>query len=660
MRIPIVDIAPTLSFDGVNDSVKVAHASSLMISTGSWGCWAFIRGSSTTNGFGTLMNKCSTSGWLDGYGISVVVNAGALPHATTIRFYTHYTNAQVSVSVGGYLNGWHHFAATYDGAVIRAYIDGEEVGQAVAAGTITSNTASLFIGAAQSAVVDTPGYFSNSCIGDVFVSSTVFTSAQLKRLMGRDAGVVSLCASFWKLNDGPGATSAADSVGSNTGTISGATNTVFGPSYSRRKIRNVPYSLKFTYATGSKVTLDAAATTNYGTGSFTFGTFIKPYGLSGTPAANIIFSSYAANVASQKGFVFTFDATLRLTCLIDSTPTDLTTVDTLSMGTWQHVGLRRDGDTVTIFINGIPSAMVTGMAARDVVSTVAGRLGEHPASVGVYNPNAFIAEPAFFGRALSDAEVLAWARQGIDAVSQASITARYDFIDAPSTSITDSSGNAHTATASSVTWSRESPIFLRPSLLENPVFNGDLVLYPSFTAATTTAGRWIDGTAAGSTANDFWNWAIPALGVTAPGSAQFDSSVFYSGSIFASQRSLKLSTNSALGAITVCNSLDASSPAASRYLTPLLPSTAYVITAMVKTSNCATNSAFIDLREFTGALASVTTTSSNKLSGTNDWTEVSISVTTNATTRFGLILLRNNVTGNTSDAWFTDIRVRLA
>lgn len=606
------------------------------------------------------MNKCSTSGWLDGYGISVTVAGGALPHTATIRFYTHYTNAQVSVSVGGYLNGWHHFAATYDGAVIRAYIDGEEVGQAVVAGTITSNTASLFIGAAQSAVADTPGYFSNSCIGDVFVSSTVFTSAQLKRLMGRDAGVVSLCASFWKLNDGPGATTAADSSGNNnTGTISGATSTVFGPCYSRTRIRNVPYSLKFAGASTSYVALDAAATTNYGTGSFTFGCFLKPTGFGVSPSANTIFGSFYADVDGQRGFYFIYNATRNLVGYVGSGTPDLTTTDSLPPNKWSHVAMVRNGDDLTIYIDGLPSAKVTGMAARNATSNIAGKLAVHPNN-GNLNLNAFIAEPAFFGRALSDAEVLAWARQGIDAVSQASITARYDFIDAPSTSITDSSGNAHTATASSVTWSRESPIFLRPSLLENPVFNGDLVLYPSFTAATTTAGRWIDGTAAGSTTNDFWNWAVPALGVTAPGSARFDSSVYNPNSVFGSSRSLKLSTNSSAGAISVCNSLSASAPAASRYLTPLLPSTAYVITAMVKTNNCATNSAFIDLREFTGALASVATTSSNKLSGTNDWTEVSISVTTNSTTRFGLILLRNNVTGNTSDAWFTDIRVRLA
>jgi len=644
----ILKDAPAMSFDGSND---VIYTSSNLGVSGTGACsmnvWARIR--VIDGSFNVIASYGVPSASPTGYIITIDSSNNIVARLTG-------TTSTPGVQASRYRGQWAMFTMVSTGSVMFFYIDGQQVGFATVSPTITNGP--FAVGADYGAA--SPEYFGGD-IAEAQFWNIALTPQEVRDL----AGFINPAGSrqslvYWKLNDGPGATTAADSSGNAyTGTLSGATNTVFGPCYSRTRVRNVPYSLYINGSTGSRIVLDAAATTNYGTGDFSFGCFINPSRPGTTAAANTIFASYYADVDGQRGMLFRYNASNQLVLALGSSSADITTTDKVSFGQWQHVGVVRSGDTATVYLNGLPTAKVTGMSARNVTSNVQGRLGEEPSGSN-YNMNGFLTQPAFFGRALSDAEMLAWARQGIDAISQTSITLRHDFIDAPSTSITDNSGNGHTSTAQSTTWSRVSPTFLRPSLLENPVFNGDLVLYPSFTAATTTAGRWIDGTAAGSTTNDFWNWAVPALGVTAPGSAQFDSSVYNPNSVFGSTRSLKLSTNSSLGAISACNSLSASAPAEARYLTPLLPSTAYVITAMVKTNNCATNSAFIDLREFTGALASVTTTSSNKLSGTNDWTEVSISVTTNSTTRFGLILLRNNVTGNTSDAWFTDIRVRLA
>jgi hypothetical protein len=50
------------------------------------------------------------------------------------------------------------------------------------------------------------------------------------------------------------------------------------------------------------------------------------------------------------------------------------------------------------------------------------------------------------------------------------------------------------------------------------------------------------------------------------------------------------------------------------------------------------------------------TTSTNKLSGTDSsFREVTLSFTSNASAVFGCLFLRNNVAGNTCDAWFDDI-----
>lgn len=188
-----------------------------------------------------------------------------------------------------------------------------------------------------------------------------------------------------------------------------------------------------------------------------------------------------------------------------------------------------------------------------------------------------------------------------------------------------------------------------------PPTNGSFENYPTFVAATTTANRYIDGTAAGSTTNQsFGSWAIPAVSVTAAASAQFDTTESYSGGV-----SMKLSTLDATGAITVGNARTATAPTATEVFT-LLPSTAYVITARVKTVNVAANGAFIDVRQFTSAFSAITTTSSNKLAGTNDWTLVTINVTTASNCACGIILLRLNVAGNVSSANFDHIIVRRA
>jgi hypothetical protein len=187
---------------------------------------------------------------------------------------------------------------------------------------------------------------------------------------------------------------------------------------------------------------------------------------------------------------------------------------------------------------------------------------------------------------------------------------------------------------------------------DNLLSNGNFEYAPPFTAATTTVNRWIDGTATGNTASvGQYGWAFSFSTGTA--SASFDNAVSRSGS-----KSLRLSTLDASGTAIATQSLAASVPTTAETgttITPVLPSTSYTLTLWAKTSNAATNSVYADIREFTGARVSAVTTATNKLSGTNDWTQLTVTVTTSVNTRFIGIVLRNAVPGNVSDAWFDDI-----
>lgn len=186
------------------------------------------------------------------------------------------------------------------------------------------------------------------------------------------------------------------------------------------------------------------------------------------------------------------------------------------------------------------------------------------------------------------------------------------------------------------------------------LYNGGFEVKPSvLTAATNTANRWIDGTAAGSAAKLAFGWSAPnsGSGVGANGEIGFDTSVFRSGAA-----SLRLSNLNASGAVTA-SSLRSNPAAGTAFeLFLLSPNTSYTLVGYIRTNNVATNSAFIDLRQFSSAFATLATTSTNKLSGTDTtWRQVTLTVTTNASAVFGCLFLRNNVAGNTSDAWFDDI-----
>lgn len=187
------------------------------------------------------------------------------------------------------------------------------------------------------------------------------------------------------------------------------------------------------------------------------------------------------------------------------------------------------------------------------------------------------------------------------------------------------------------------------------VHNGNFEVKPgSITAATNTANRWIDGTAAGSQAKLGFGWSAPSAGsgVGANGEIGFDTTVFRNGTA-----SLKLSNLNSSGAVTA-STLKAASPSVTTLfeLFPLLANTSYTLTGYIRTNNVPTNGAFIDLRQISAAGTTLATTSTNKLSGTDtSWREVSLTLTTNASAAFGCLFLRNNVAGNTCDAWFDDI-----
>jgi hypothetical protein len=126
-----------LSFDGVNDWVTVADSSSLDLSSGMT-VEAWVR-PSRLGGWRTVVLKERTGGVV--YGLYGDQGSGRPLGQVDIR---GERNAVGSVSLP--LNAWSHLAATFDGAVVRLYVNGVQAGSLPFAGSMPASTGPLRLG----------------------------------------------------------------------------------------------------------------------------------------------------------------------------------------------------------------------------------------------------------------------------------------------------------------------------------------------------------------------------------------------------------------------------------------------------------------------------------------------------------------------------------
>jgi hypothetical protein len=128
-------------------------------------------------------------------------------------------------------------------------------------------------------------------------------------------------------------------------------------------------------------------------------------------------------------------------------------------------------------------------------------------------------------------------------------------------------------------------------------------------------------------------------------SYEFDTAVTRTGT-----RTLKVSTTNTSGRGRADGNT-ADTPL--KYTFPIKPSTSYILRCFAKTTTVAADSVYMLMGQLTSADAFIATIgTTNKLTGTNDWTLLTSTFTTHATAAFGYLSCRNIVAGNISDAWF--------
>lgn len=158
-------------------------------------------------------------------------------------------------------------------------------------------------------------------------------------------------------------------------------------------------------------------------------------------------------------------------------------------------------------------------------------------------------------------------------------------------------------------------------------------------------------TTSGAIENAKYTYSFSATAAAVSG--EFDSAVTRTGRL-----TLKLSNTDTLGR---CTTSLASTDGGYAGGFKITAGHSYTATCWVKTDNVAADAVyitFIERNENHGAYAQVTNTSS-KLTGTNDWTLITLNFTVSAGMLSGIFNFINNVAGNISDAWFDVNNLRL-
>ncbi|MFB4281840.1 LamG-like jellyroll fold domain-containing protein [Nonomuraea sp. MTCD27] len=128
---------PALSFNGLYSWVNVPDSAGLRL-TGGMTLEAWVRPSSVS-GWRTVVMKRHSGG------LAYALSAGAADQRPHVRVHTT-AATDLPGAAALPLNTWSHLAATYDGAVLRLYVNGTQVAQRAITGAVRTDGGSLRIG----------------------------------------------------------------------------------------------------------------------------------------------------------------------------------------------------------------------------------------------------------------------------------------------------------------------------------------------------------------------------------------------------------------------------------------------------------------------------------------------------------------------------------
>ena len=168
--------------------------------------WAFVRASSWVGDANTLFFYGTNNRAADGFGLDFGAVVGTIDPFTNAIF----DNDNQPSGLSGTVDQWAHFAMTWDGTAVRAFVNGVEKAtktSTVAQTTLMTGRTPLTIGGYDPAYFN--GYIDEFRIWNTARSAADITSTMHRALTGDEAGLVG----YWKFDETTG-TAAADSTSS--------------------------------------------------------------------------------------------------------------------------------------------------------------------------------------------------------------------------------------------------------------------------------------------------------------------------------------------------------------------------------------------------------------------------------------------------------------
>lgn len=337
-----------LKFNGSSDYVSVPHNASLNFTQFTAEVWIFRTDNNETKIIGKAIpssaDYCFVMGISDG---KLVIEAREWGPVGTVI-----TLASPSGSVP--LNQWTHVAMTWNsGGFLKGYINGVEFGSVASPSLTITNTNDMYIGKAPWNNISQNyfgGYMDEIRLWNVVRTGDEIRASMYKQLTGTEPNL----AAYYSMNDGTGTTLTDNSSNTNDGTISGATWAASGALDGARKA--LAFDGGEDYIAFSEGNSPAFFNDN-----LTIEAWIKTTNQD-TEEDIVSWGSTTSNNAVE----FRMNEGL-LQYGTDVGGWQVVTGNTLiNSGEWMHVAITKDGNTVSLYVNGKLDATGTNTAIPNV------------------------------------------------------------------------------------------------------------------------------------------------------------------------------------------------------------------------------------------------------------------------------------------------------
>ncbi len=394
-----------LSFDGTNDYLYVTDAASLdLTSNGSLSGWVNKTANANQVLFAKGTNTFNCAAW--SYGMWFYSDGrlgGCSGNNSTF----------LATTSGLSSNQWYHVVYTWTSSADLLYVNGNQVAIG-SGGTAAATSENFFIGA-----LGNGGSPFKGSIDEVKIYPFALTADQVKtdyaggktQVLGSrstglggtapdnsasraycvpgDASTCSAPVGEWKLDQSIGSSAPDTSTNGNTGNLGAGSS---APKWVAGKFGN---ALKFDGVDDYVST--TTITHNIGTGDFTWSAWIKLNSLNGSPSGDTIFSngSYSPwfGIANTTGRVVIYWAGAN------------TFTNSITAGSWNYVVLKRQGSTISSYINGVLDPTTFTIATS--MANAVGYMGTSGSSITQDLTNGLVDQVRIYNYARTPAQI-AW------------------------------------------------------------------------------------------------------------------------------------------------------------------------------------------------------------------------------------------------------------